>query len=343
MLGLKSLFVSDSHLAGLKKRYQNSSNLDADLAYPALPIWTLYVSAFGAIIGANFELSIAMLFASYTDVIPSASQRASLFFVTTSMQYVGQAFFPILAGRLINLDGKGGTPEVSLYAALGTAVGTLAITFFLFPETMRKDETREETRPLMESGGDDDQQSEEPSQNIRSADVQSRSRLRHLLIKARTHSVELVSGIGSMNLLLLVISMLGASTAIKSIDMIGLVQYPVVKLSWTFSDVRPHPLPPSQSLTFCITGDIRDLHPSLRLHLQLHVRPARMHRARQHLQLVSIFNLSPHNDMASSRPNTRFDPDRHIIASMDIYLRNGNLHAWHRPAYGHAIIHFQSR
>jgi len=48
-----------------------------------------------------------------------------------------------------------------------------------------------------------------------------------------------MSGVGVLNFLLLVISMFCTNTAIKSIDMLGLVQYPVVKIGWTFSNVGP--------------------------------------------------------------------------------------------------------
>jgi MFS family permease len=110
----------------------------ADLLYPLLPIWTLYFTGAPGLIGGNFDLGLAMLFASYTDVMPSASERATLFFLTTSMQYVAQAFCPPVGGWLMNLDGNGGTPEVALIVSLATALVAAFVTIFFFPETLDK-------------------------------------------------------------------------------------------------------------------------------------------------------------------------------------------------------------
>src|ERR1700759_5453068 len=92
---------------------------NVDLAYPLLPIWTLYFSGVSALIGGNFDLGLAILFASFTDVIPDATERASLFFLSTSMQFVGQAVIPPIGGILMNLNGQGNTVEIPLFASLG--------------------------------------------------------------------------------------------------------------------------------------------------------------------------------------------------------------------------------
>ena len=112
-----------------------SSDL-ADLLYPFLPIWALYFTGAPGLIGGNFDLGLAMLFASYTDVMPFASQRATLFFLTISMQYVAQAFCPPIGGWLTNLDGKGGTPEVAMLVSLATALLAAFVTVFFYPETL---------------------------------------------------------------------------------------------------------------------------------------------------------------------------------------------------------------
>ncbi|KAI9745860.1 MAG: hypothetical protein M1818_000541 [Claussenomyces sp. TS43310] len=221
------------------------------LVYPALPIWTLYISGLGALVGANFDLSLAMIFASYTDVMPSEKQRATLFYITTAMQYVGQGFFPIIAGWLINMDGKGGTPEISLFVCLATAILCLAISAFIFPETLNSKGAGvqgEAEEPLMNTSDEDE---EDPivgaSQSVRNS---YRAMLKSKLRTSWARFHELICGVGALNLLLLTISMFCTNTGIKSIDLLGLVQYPVVKLGWTFSDVTF--ITSIQAVVYCI-------------------------------------------------------------------------------------------
>ncbi|GAB7352402.1 hypothetical protein MBLNU459_g2830t2 [Dothideomycetes sp. NU459] len=208
------------------------------MAYPALPIWMLYISAVGALVGANFDLGIAMLFASYTDVMPSAKERSTLFFVTTSMQYVGQAGFPIIAGRLINLDGKGGTAQVSLAVSLAMALLGLGIVLFLFPETLPKvTQSSKESEPLIE---DHDEEEGSGDKNEYNSTARYRVKYDGPINRVRVVLVyceEVIAGVGAIDFMLLLLTMFCTNTAIKSIDMLGLVQYPVMKLGWSFSDV----------------------------------------------------------------------------------------------------------
>src|ERR1700761_2221617 len=109
-----------------------------DFGFPKMPIWTLYLTGTPGLIGGNYDIGLAMLFASYTDVMPSATERASLFFLTTSMQYLAQTFCPTIGALLMNLDGKGGTPEINLAVSLGLATLTAVLAIFAFPETVHE-------------------------------------------------------------------------------------------------------------------------------------------------------------------------------------------------------------
>ena len=60
------------------------------MLYPRVSIWALYFTGIAGLVG-NFDLAIAVLLASYTDIIPSTKERSTLFFLTTSMQYTAQA------------------------------------------------------------------------------------------------------------------------------------------------------------------------------------------------------------------------------------------------------------
>lgn len=197
----------------------------------------MYISGVGALVGANFDLSLAMLLASYTDVMPSPKQRATLFFITTAMQYVGQAIFPLIAGWLINLDGEGGTAQVSLFVCLATAFLGLGITIFLFPETLKREGSATEAKPLMKSSEEEDDSDDDFGATGKRATISFGGQLKTKLKISWASFNEVMSGVGVLNFLLLVISMLCTNTAIKSIDMFGLIQYPVVKIGWTFSNV----------------------------------------------------------------------------------------------------------
>ena len=177
------------------------------------------------LIGGNFDIGLAMLFASYTDVMPSATERATLFFLTTSMQYLAQTFCPTIGAILMNLDGKGGTPVVNLTVSLILATITAVLTIFAFPETVqesRKDKS-ERSSATTQDGSPEDPTS--PPHSWLSKQYHN--------LTANLHSS--ISNIGILNITLLATSMLFAATGIKSIDWFALVQYPVLKLHWTFS------------------------------------------------------------------------------------------------------------
>lgn len=188
------------------------------VGYPKIPIWVSFCGGLGGIIGANFDLNLALLLAAYTDTMTSSTQVATYFFITTSMQYVGQVAFPLAAGRAINLDGQGGTPEVSLLISLGMALAGLCITVFFVPETMKFDAT----------GADN-------------ADDTSNPHRQCVTIRFKSYWANFqhsVRSIGTSDTFILAVSMFLATTAIKSVDWLGLIQYPVIKFGWKYNQVR---------------------------------------------------------------------------------------------------------
>ena len=171
-----------------------------------------------------------MLFAAYTDVMFSASQRASLFFLTISMQYPAQIIAPPIGAWLMNLDGQGGTPQVNMMVSLTLSVSVTCLIIFAFPETLDK-------------GSKDKNPDPNTSANIAGGTHQSTpesgifmwSRRRYATV--RTNFSQSIAGVGVLNMLLLAVSIFASSTGIKSIDWFGLVQYPVIRFRWTFHQV----------------------------------------------------------------------------------------------------------
>ena len=197
------------------------------LAFPKVPIWTLYLSGLSGLIGGNFDIGLAMLFASYTDVMPSATERATLFFLTTSMQYLAQTFCPTIGGLLMDLDGQGGTSYVNLTVSLCMSVFTAVLTIVAFPETVQESRKDKSARVPGEN--------EAASSDAEDAAKHSRSWLYRQWQKFSANFQASISGVGVLNILLLATSMLFAATGIKSVDWFALVQYPVIKLHWTFA------------------------------------------------------------------------------------------------------------
>lgn len=217
-----SCFVSDR-----REACPQLAKMCADLGFPKVPIWTLYLSGTPGLIGGNFDVGLAMLFASYTDVMPSATERVSLFFITTSMQYVAQTCCPSIGAFLMNLDGNSGTPQVNLFVSLGLAIVTAIIAIFIFPETVH--ESRNSKADEASSTEGDNNMSEESS-----AAASGQRKANSWLSKRLQGVAETFSGVGIFNTSLLCLSICFAATGIKSIDWYGLIQYPVIKLHWTF-------------------------------------------------------------------------------------------------------------
>jgi len=158
-----------------------------------------------------------MLFASYSDVMPSATERASLFFLTTSMQYLAQTFCPSIGALLMDLDGKSGTPQVNMCVSLVLAASTAFIAIFLFPETVHESRKGKTTTSSDSHTSVNDQETMKPKKP---------SWLSNLSTS--------VCNIGLLNLSLLGLSIWFAAIAIKMVDWFALVQYPVIKLHWSF-------------------------------------------------------------------------------------------------------------
>ena len=188
----------------------------------------MYLSGTPGLIGGNFDLGLAMLFVSYTDVMTSEAQRTTWFFLTTSMQYPAQAVVPMLSGVFMNLDGQGTTPEIALMIGLGCATISAILTIFFFPETVnesRRAQTADESYGKPNGSGIGDSK--------RTSRVLGTWRRN---LKAAYHDTQdSVRGIGLTNMFLLSASILTAAIGIKSINWFGLVQYPVVKFHWKFS------------------------------------------------------------------------------------------------------------
>lgn len=195
-----------------------------DLGFPDVPIWTLYLSGLPGLFGGNFDVGLAMLFASYTDVMPSASERASLFFLTTSMQYLAQIFCPSIGAWLMNLDGRGGTPEVNMIVSLSLAGIAALLAIFAFPETFQESRKGKD----VSAENPDTEPSSTQLQQAEGGTEAPRSWLQRF---ARPFSSPDVNPI---DIAILCLSICFAATGIKAIDMYALVQYPVIKLGWTF-------------------------------------------------------------------------------------------------------------
>jgi hypothetical protein len=165
-----------------------------------------------------------MLFASYTDVMPSATERASLFFLTTSMQYLAQAFCPSIGAWLMNLDGKGGTPQVNLVVSLGLTIITVLLTVFLWPETVQESRKARAPETMIH------EERNEQTSNVEIKPKHVGTWIQHSFITFK----ESIGAIGVFNILLLALSISFSSMGTKSIDWYALIQYPVIKLHWTF-------------------------------------------------------------------------------------------------------------
>ena len=189
----------------------------------------MYLSGIPGLVGGNFDLGLAMLFVSYTDVMISEPQRTSLLFLTTAMQYPAQAVAPLLSGVLMDLDHQGTTPEVAMF--VGFACGTISaiLTIFFFPETIG--ESRKEQAA-------DDSYMKPNNEGFNGTSRESRGVLGKLHTKLYTlwqETQNSVRGVGVINMFLLGLSIMTAAIGIKSINWFGLVQYPVIKLHWKFS------------------------------------------------------------------------------------------------------------
>lgn len=195
------------------------------LGFPRVSIWTLYLSGLPGLVGGNFDIGLAMLFASYTDVMPSATERATLFFLTTSMQYLAQTICPTIGAFLMNLDGKGGTPQVNLTVSLVLATFTAVLTIVAFPETVQESRKHK---------SEDIEPPHEEPLDTKASEENSKWWLQRQSRKLFANLQASIAGVGVLNIFLLATSMLFAATGIKSVDWFALVQYPVIKLHWTF-------------------------------------------------------------------------------------------------------------
>lgn len=193
----------------------------------------MYFGGMGALVGGNFDLGLAVLFASYTDVMPNAAQRTTLFFLTTSMQYIAQVGCPSIGGLLMNLDGDGGTPLVAMGAGLSMSLLLVPLVLFCYPET--KDASAEAGPSDRSPDGQRHDQTSAPQDSSgRSIKGSANSGARTWIEKLNVG----LDGIGFVNAFALGLSIFMVSIGLKAIDWFGLVQYPVVKLRWSYSQVH---------------------------------------------------------------------------------------------------------
>ena len=187
------------------------------MLYPRIPIWALYITGITGL-GGNFDLAMAVLLASYTDVLPSTKERSTLFFLTTSMQYIAQAIFPAVGSILMNLDGKGGTPHVAFITGWGFTFLSMCITFFAFPETMKW-----EKGFISQTGNVTDRSTLNTPHDDPSLGSKQAYKASHTLLRSWISLQNFFSGIGIGSMALLVSSILSVSVGIKSIDWFGIV------------------------------------------------------------------------------------------------------------------------
>ena len=110
---------------------------------------------------------------------------------------------------------------------MATAGTAILIPLLLFPETLEKQNKEDDAK--VDVDGTPRAQNKTP--NV--------FRLVKERVSAKLRDAgSAIAGVGVVNLLLLALSILCAAIGIKATDWWGLVQYPVVKLSWTFSEVR---------------------------------------------------------------------------------------------------------
>ncbi|KAI9774273.1 MAG: hypothetical protein M1840_004167 [Geoglossum simile] len=204
-----------------------SSQLFIYLTYPLLPIWTLYFSGSFALIGGNFDIGVAILFSSVADVVPSNTQRTTLFFIISSMMYVAQAIFAPIGGWLLNLDGEGGTLWVPYVIGISSEIGLAALIAVAYPETLSKSPT-----PEHNSGRQSSSHESLKEQNIL---LKAKRQLSRVIYRKWKELEQSVQGIGVGSMLLLGLVMLFVTTGTKACDWYALVQYPIMKFGWKYS------------------------------------------------------------------------------------------------------------
>lgn len=124
----------------------------------------------------------------------------------------------------MNLDGKGGTPQVNLTVSLCLACCTALLAIFAFPETLH------ESKDIANHSPEEDETEESETQK-----PQPRTKIiLHTIQKPFRNFAESVTGIGVLNITLLALSTCFANSGIKAIDWYALIQYPVIKLHWTY-------------------------------------------------------------------------------------------------------------
>lgn len=213
-----------------------------DYGYPTLPIWLITLTGVTGLVGGNYDLGVSTLFAAYADIIPDATKRSNLIFITTSLQYAAQAICLPLTGKLMSLDGNGGTPQVSFFVAIGCTFSVMCLNVFFFPETFNPESNQRnrngKDRANPKPKGIDSESS--PAEHVNQDQE-------HLLSHEDSDSKQpqsttsdgpfhvLRKDFGIPRIILLLLATLCGHTSTRLIDLYGLLQYPSIKFKWTVS------------------------------------------------------------------------------------------------------------
>ena len=202
-----------------------------------MPIWSIYFSGALALTGGNFDFGLAILMASITDIVPSNSDRVTIFFILSSMLFVAQLICPLLGGILLDLDGEGGTPWVPYIIADAFIITAALLCIIAYPETLQK--TAQESR-----NGTEDGPEEVTPTEIKSFRARSAAFCGHRVEQFRSgwiHFRSSCASLGIWSFFILELAMLCFTIGVKSIDWYGLMQYATLRLKWRYSEVSQLP------------------------------------------------------------------------------------------------------
>jgi MFS family permease len=193
----------------------------------------MYFSGALAMTGGNFDFGLAIFVASITDVVPSHSDRVSIFFILSSMLFVAQLICPPLGGILLDLDGEGGTPWVPYLIADAFMICAAILCIVAYPETLQTSSQEPQQGP-----------GEESPTNVESSQAKITAFCHQRLDKVKsgwTYFRSSCAGLGLSSLFILGVAMLCFTIGVKSIDWYGLMQYATWKLKWGASEVCQRP------------------------------------------------------------------------------------------------------
>jgi len=143
--------------------------------------------------------------------------------------YVAQAIFAPIGGWLLDLDGEGGTPWVPYVIGISSEIGLAALIAVAYPETLSLSPTSQHNNNLQSSS----------HENLKEHNIllKTKRQLSRVIHRKWKELEGIVQGIGVGSMLLLALVMLFVTMGTKACDWYALIQYPVMKLGWTYSQV----------------------------------------------------------------------------------------------------------